>query len=60
VAASSLVRHPLVREGTFHAGERTMLQDVDEHIDWIETQQELIRQIGLERYLSEQIRKEVS
>jgi bacterioferritin-associated ferredoxin len=22
VAASSLVRHPLVREGTFHAGER--------------------------------------
>ena len=38
----------------------TMLQDVDEHIDWIETQQELIKQIGLERYLSEQIRKEVS
>ena len=38
----------------------TMLQDVDEHIDWIETQQELIRQVGLERYLSEQIKKEVS
>jgi bacterioferritin len=37
-----------------------MLQDVDEHIDWIETQQELIRQVGLERYLSEQIKKEVS
>jgi bacterioferritin len=37
-----------------------MLQDVDEHIDWIETQQELIRQVGLERYLSEQIKREES
>jgi bacterioferritin len=38
----------------------TMLQDVDEHTDWIETQQELIKQVGLERYLSEQIKKEGS
>lgn len=37
-----------------------MVQDVDKHIDWIETQQELIRQVGLERYLSEQIKKEAS
>jgi bacterioferritin len=37
-----------------------MVLDVDEHIDWIETQQELIRQIGLERYLSEQIKKDAS
>jgi bacterioferritin len=37
-----------------------MVKDVDEHIDWIETQQELIRQVGLERYLSEQIKKEGS
>ena len=37
-----------------------MVQDVDEHIDWIETQQELIRQLGLEQYLSEQITKEAS
>jgi bacterioferritin len=37
-----------------------MAQDVDEHIDWIETQQELIRQVGLERYLSEQIKREAS
>jgi bacterioferritin len=37
-----------------------MVQDVDEHIDWIETQQELIRQIDLERYLSEQIKKDAS
>lgn len=34
-----------------------MVKDVDEHIDWIETQQELIRQVGLERYLSQQITK---
>jgi bacterioferritin len=33
-----------------------MVKDVDAHIDWIETQQELIRQVGLERYLSEQIK----
>ena len=37
-----------------------MVQDVDEHIDWLETQQELIRQVGLEQYLSEQIKKEAS
>jgi bacterioferritin len=37
-----------------------MVQDVDAHIDWIETQQELIRQVGLEQYLSEQIKKEAS
>jgi bacterioferritin len=35
-----------------------MVQDVDEHIDWIETQQELIRQVGVELYLSEQIKRE--
>jgi bacterioferritin len=35
-----------------------MAKDVDVHIDWIETQQELIEQVGLENYLSEQIRKE--
>lgn len=35
-----------------------MVKGVDEHIDWIETQQELIEQVGLENYLSEQIHKE--
>ncbi|MCA9499375.1 MAG: bacterioferritin [Nitrospirales bacterium] len=35
-----------------------MVADEDEHIDWIETQQETIKQIGLENYLSEQIRHE--
>ena len=37
-----------------------MAKDVDQHIDWIETQQELIRQVGLERYLSEQIKRDAS
>lgn len=37
-----------------------MAQDVDEHIDWIETQMEIIKQVGLENYLSEQIKKEGS
>ena len=35
-----------------------MAEDVDDHIDWIETQMETIKQVGLENYLSEQIKKE--
>ena len=35
-----------------------MAKDVDGHIDWIETQMETIKQIGLENYLAEQIKKE--
>ncbi len=37
-----------------------MAKDVDEHIDWIEVQMETIKQIGVENYLSEQIKKEGS
>ncbi len=37
-----------------------MQKDTDAHIDWIETQQELIKQVGLEKYLAEQITKEGS
>jgi bacterioferritin len=60
----------LLREGVTHCARvedyttrhmlEDMVKDVDEHIDWIETQQELIRQVGLERYLSEQIKREKS
>ena len=60
----------LLSEGVTHCAQvedyttrhmlEAMVQDVDEHIDWIETQQELIRQVGLELYLSEQIKKEGS
>lgn len=35
-----------------------MAKDVDAHIDWIETQMETIKQVGLENYLAEQIKKE--
>jgi bacterioferritin len=35
-----------------------MQKDTDDHIDWIETQQELINQVGREKYLAEQIKKE--
>lgn len=37
-----------------------MAKDVDDHIDWIETQLETIKQVGLENYLAEQIKKEES
>jgi len=60
----------LYTEGVTHCAKvgdyttRHMLEDMqkgtDEHIDWIETQQELIKQVGLEKYLSEQITKEGS
>lgn len=33
-----------------------MVTDEDKHIDWIETQLETIKQVGLENYLSEQIK----
>ena len=33
----------------------SILSSEEEHIDWIETQQELIRQVGLERYMQSQI-----
>lgn len=35
-----------------------MAKDVDAHIDWIETQMETVKQIGVENYLAEQIKKD--
>ncbi|MGB9605371.1 MAG: bacterioferritin [Bryobacteraceae bacterium] len=35
-----------------------LLEDEEEHADWLETQLGLIREIGLERYLAEQIHAE--
>lgn len=37
-----------------------MVIDSEEHVDWFETQLEAIKQIGLERYLAEQLHKEGS
>ncbi len=57
-----------LREGIVHCTKvgdfttRHMLENMvkseEEHIDWIETQQETIQQVGLKNYLSEQIKKE--
>jgi bacterioferritin len=42
-------------------GTRELLADIlvseEDHIDWLETQQETIRQVGLEQYLAEQIHR---
>jgi bacterioferritin len=58
----------ILSEGVAHctkAGDYTtrhmledMAKDVDAHIDWIETQLETIKQVGVENYLSEQIKKD--
>ncbi len=37
-----------------------MVKEEEEHINWIETQLDTIKQVGLENYLSEQIKKESS
>lgn len=57
----------LLRKGIAHcakAGDFTtrhllehMIVDTEEHIDWFETQLRAISQVGLERFLSEQIKK---
>ena len=33
-----------------------ILREEEDHVDWLETQEETIRQIGVERYLSEQLK----
>ena len=34
-----------------------MVRDEEEHVDWLETQQETIRQIGIEHYLAQNVRE---
>ena len=34
-----------------------MVKEEEEHIDWIETQMDTIKQVGLQNYLSEQIKE---
>jgi bacterioferritin len=35
----------------------TMLREEEEHVDWLETQQEAMKQTGVENYLAEQLKK---
>jgi bacterioferritin len=46
---------------TFDFGTATLFEDLieaeEEHIDWLEAQLELIRQLGAQQYLAEQIHK---
>ena len=43
-------------------GSRALLEEIlvseEEHVDWIEAQLDLIKQIGLENYLSQQVKSE--
>jgi bacterioferritin len=58
----------LLSEGVLHCSKvadfttrhmlEDMAKDVDVHIDWIETQMETIKQVGLENYLAEQTKKD--
>jgi bacterioferritin len=34
-----------------------MIEDSEEHVDWFETRLRTINQVGLERFLAEQIKK---
>ncbi|MBK9308575.1 MAG: bacterioferritin [Nitrospira sp.] len=57
----------LLRKGIVHCAKAAdfttrhllehMIVDTEEHIDWFETQLRTIDQVGVERYLSEQIKK---
>jgi bacterioferritin len=51
-------------EAARHAGDNgtreileTMLREEEAHVDWLETQQEAMKQTGLENYLAEQLKK---
>ncbi len=47
-----------VGDFTSRAKAEAMIADEETHVDWLETQLETVRQIGIERYLAEQLREE--
>ena len=44
-----------LKDNGTHALALEILKDSEEHVDWLETQLGLIKMVGLERYLSEQM-----
>ncbi|MBH0187443.1 MAG: bacterioferritin, partial [Nitrospira sp.] len=58
VLAEGIVHCTKVMDFTTRHMFEDMAKDVDSHIDWIEMQMETIKQVGLENYLAEQIKKE--
>jgi bacterioferritin len=44
-----------VKDNNTHKLALEILEDSEEHVDWLETQLGLIQAVGLERYLSEQM-----
>jgi bacterioferritin len=47
--------HDLGDHGSFHLLKEILISE-EEHTDWLEAQVELIKQVGLENYLSQQIK----
>ena len=47
-----------VGDYTTRAKAEAMIADEETHVDWLETQLETVRQIGIERYLAEQLHEE--
>lgn len=44
-----------LKDNGTHALALEILEDSEEHVDWLETQLELIKTVGFERYLAEQM-----
>ena len=63
--ALEMVAHPVLKNAIAHAEKvedfvshnqfRAILNDAEEHIDWLETQLELIEKVGVQNYLQSQM-----
>jgi bacterioferritin len=59
VAYNELVNLAIqLKDNVTHALALEILKESEEHVDWLETQLELIKTVGRERYLAEQMSEE--